>query len=103
MTIQEIMTSEVKTARIDDTLDHIAKIMRDEDVGAVPVLDGRQLRGLITDRDIVVRCVAEGHSPSECTAEEAVSEDPQTVNPEMDVEEAARLMARKQIRRLPVV
>ncbi len=103
MKIREIMTAEVATASPDTTLEEIATIMKDEDTGVVPVVDGDSLIGLITDRDIVIRCIAAGKDPSEATADEVLSEDLETVEPDQDVEEASRLMAQKQIRRLPVV
>src|SRR4051812_15998644 len=103
MKIRDIMTTEVKSASLEDTLDRIAAIMRDENVGAVPILDEEgDLCGLITDRDIVLRCVAEGKDPKGLSAEDVITEDLQTISPEADVEEGARIMARHQVRRLPV-
>jgi CBS domain-containing protein len=103
MRVREIMTEEVATAAPDTTLEEVATIMRDEDTGVVPVLDNSELVGLVTDRDIVIRCIAAGKDPSEITADEIFSEDLETVEPDADVEEASRLMAQKQIRRLAVV
>src|SRR2546421_1613738 len=105
MKVRDIMTSEgLATASLDTTLEDIATMMRDENVGAIPVLDDDEnLAGIITDRDIVVRAIAEGQDPSECTAEEILSEELHTVEPDSDIEEAADLMARHKIRRLPVV
>jgi CBS domain-containing protein len=101
--VREIMTKEVAKAAPDTTLEEIAAIMKDEDTGAVPVLDDGELMGLITDRDIVIRCIADGKDASEITADEIISEDLETIEPDADVEEALRLMSQKQIRRLPVV
>src|SRR5947209_13256651 len=105
MKVRDIMTSEgLATASLDTTLEDIATMMRDENVGAIPVLDDDEnLAGIITDRDIVVRAIAEGQDPSECTAEEILSEELHTIEPDSDLEEAADLMARHKIRRLPVV
>jgi CBS domain-containing protein len=103
MKIREIMTTNIKVAEPDDTLDEIAVMMRDQDVGAIPVVEDDELIGIITDRDIVVRCVAEGKDPSEIAADEILSDDPQTVEPDDDIGEAQRIMSDKQIRRLPVV
>jgi CBS domain-containing protein len=105
MKVRDIMTSEgLATATLDSTLKEIAALMRDEDVGAIPVLDVEdQLAGIITDRDIVVRAIAEGEDPSVCTAEEILSEELHTIEPDASLEEAASLMARHKIRRLPVV
>ena len=105
MKVREIMTSEgLATATLDTTLAEIAERMRDENVGAIPIIDdSEKLCGIITDRDIVVRAVAEGEDPGECTAEEILSGQLHTIDPEAELEEVADLMARHQIRRLPVV
>ena len=102
MNVSEIMTTNVATAEPDSTLEEIATMMKDENVGAIPVVDGDELVGIVTDRDIVVRCIAEGKDPSECEVEEIVSEDLETVSPDDDVRRAAEIMQRRQIRRLPV-
>jgi CBS domain-containing protein len=104
MKVREIMTTDPATASMDTSLEEVARMMREEDVGALPVLDDDGgLFGIVTDRDIVVRCVAEGKQPGETTVEDVLTEDLHTVNPDDDVEQAARLMSQKQIRRLPVV
>lgn len=105
MKVSDIMTSEgLATATLDTTLAEIATRMRDENVGAIPIVDeDDKLAGIITDRDIVVRGIAEGEDPNECTAEDIISEHLHTIPPHADIEEAAELMARHQIRRLPVV
>lgn len=101
--VRDIMTHDVATATPDTTLEEIAGLMRDEDTGAIPVVDEDELVGIITDRDIVIRCLAEGKKPSEVQAQEILSQELEVIEPESDVEEAARMMARRQIRRLPVV
>jgi CBS domain-containing protein len=105
MKVRDIMTSdELATATLDTTLEEIANMMKDENVGAIPILDeDDNLAGIITDRDIVVRAIAEGQDPSSCTAEEILSEQMHTIEPDAGLEEAADLMARHKIRRLPVV
>jgi CBS domain-containing protein len=105
MKVRDIMTSEgLATATLDTTLTEIAQRMRDENVGAIPIVDDDdKLAGIITDRDIVVRAIAEGDNPEECTAEEILSEEMHTIHPDADLEEAADLMASRQIRRLPVL
>jgi CBS domain-containing protein len=105
MKVRDIMTSEgLATATLDTTLAEIAERMRDENVGAIPIVDDDdKLCGIVTDRDIVVRAVAEGEDPAECTAEEILSGQLHTIDPDADLEEVADLMARHQIRRLPVV
>jgi CBS domain-containing protein len=103
MKVRDIMTAEVASATPDATLEEIATMMKDEDTGVIPVVEDELLLGLVTDRDIVVRCIAEGKSASGTTADDILSEDLETIEPDEDVEEASRLMSRRQIRRLPVV
>ncbi|MCI0348432.1 MAG: CBS domain-containing protein, partial [Acidobacteriales bacterium] len=103
MKVREIMTTDVATAQPDSTLEEVASMMKEEDTGAIPVLDEDELVGIITDRDIVVRCIAEGKDATETNVEDILSEDLATIEPDADVEEAARLMSQRQIRRLPVV
>lgn len=103
MKVCDVMTTEVETVQMNSTLEEVASIMKVENVGAVPVVDeDDDLVGIITDRDIVLRCVADGKNPAETTVEEVLSPELQTIEPDVDVEEAARLMADRQIRRLPV-
>ena len=103
MKVSEVMTTEVETVQMNSTLEEAASIMKVENVGAIPVVDeDDDLVGIITDRDIVVRCVAEGKDPADTSIEEVLSHELETIEPDVDVEEAARLMADKQIRRLPV-
>jgi CBS domain-containing protein len=80
-----------------------AKMMKDENVGIVPVVDGDRLIGTLTDRDIVVRVVAERGDPQTVTVREVASKEIVTVDPEQDLDEALRLMASHQVWRLPVV
>jgi CBS domain-containing protein len=105
MKVREIMTSgSLATATLDTTLEEIASMMKAEDVGAIPVLDDdEKLAGIVTDRDIVVRAIAEGEDPTECTAEDILSEQLHTIEPDADLQEAIDLMSQHQIRRLPVV
>jgi CBS-domain-containing membrane protein len=97
------MTTEVATAQPDSTLEEVASMMKAEDTGAIPVLDEDELVGIITDRDIVLRCIAEGKDATETNVEDILSEDVATIEPDAEVEEAARLMSQRQIRRLAVV
>jgi CBS domain-containing protein len=103
MNVREIMTTDVTKATPDNTLVDIAVTMRDEDVGAVPVVEDGQLLGIVTDRDIVIRAIADGREPSATRVEEVLSEEVESVAPDTDVTDAADLMASRQIRRLPVV
>jgi len=85
------------------TVMEAARLMRDEDAGIIPVVEGEKLVGTVTDRDIAIRVVAEGKSPESVTVGEIASRELVTIDPRQDLDEALRLMARHQIRRLPVV
>lgn len=98
----EIMSRNVKTASISTSLREVGTIMRDGDLGAVPVVDGGKLIGIVTDRDIVVRAIAEGKDASTAVGE-AMTTELFTVKTDDFVFEAVRMMGDKQIRRIPVV
>jgi CBS domain-containing protein len=100
--IREIMTTDVRTVSATDSISEAANIMKQIDVGAVPVIDNNIVVGIITDRDMVLRSVAEGKNPNERVST-IMTKDITTVNPEMDVHKVADIMASKQIRRLPIV
>lgn len=106
MLAREIMTENVECVTPQDDLAHAARIMRDRDIGIVPVVegnDGKRLIGVITDRDIALRHVAEGHGP-DCRVEEAMSrEDLAIVGPDDDIDHVMRQMRDHQVRRVPVV
>ena len=101
--IQEVMTSNPTTVEAGSTVVEAAKIMKQEDVGIVPIVEGDRLVGTVTDRDIAVRIVAEGKDPQSTSVSEIASTDVVTVDPQHDLDEALRLMASHQVRRLPVV
>lgn len=102
MRCREIMTSAVTTAASGTPLRAVAELMREGDMGAVPIVDGGKLVGIVTDRDIVVRAVAEGKDASTPVAE-AMTSEIFSVRPDDFVFEAIRLMGDKQVRRIPVV
>ena len=101
MNISDMMTKNPRTAAPNDNLQTVAQIMRDEDTGVVPIVDKGKLVGIVTDRDIVIRCLADGKFNAKAT--DAASDDIVTVTPDMSTADAAELMADHQIRRLPVV
>ncbi len=101
--VRDAMTSNPCTIDADQTVAYAAKMMRDEDVGIAPVVEGERLVGTLTDRDIAVRVVAEGKDPQTLKARDVASTSVITVAPQQDLDEALRLMANHQIRRLPVV
>ena len=102
-TIREVMTSKLCSIDTDKSVAYAAKMMRDEDVGIAPIVEGDRLVGVLTDRDIAVRVVAEGRDPEQVKVTEVASRDLVTLDPQQDLDEAIRLMARHQVRRLPVV
>jgi CBS domain-containing protein len=101
--IMEVMTANPCSIDADKPVSYAAKMMRDEDVGLAPIVEGDRLIGTVTDRDIAIRVVAEGRDPESTTVREIASTDLVTIDPQQDLDEALRLMARHQIRRLPVV
>jgi CBS domain-containing protein len=101
--IREIMTSNPTTVEPSTPVAEAGRIMRDEDVGLLPIVEGGQLSGTITDRDIVVRAIADGRDVQSTTVGEIASRDLVTIDPQQDLDEALRLMAKHQVRRLPVV
>ena len=101
--IRDIMTSNPSTVEPDKTVVDAARIMKQEDAGVVPVTENGRLTGMVTDRDIAIRVVAEGRDPQSTPVREVASKDLVTVDPQQDLDEALRLMAQHQVRRLPVV
>jgi CBS domain-containing protein len=99
-TVKDAMSSTPRTIASSTSIQDAARSMRDEDVGSLPIVESDRLIGIITDRDIVVRAVAEG--PIDATAGEIASREIVTVDPQQPLAEAARLMAEHQVRRLPV-
>jgi CBS domain-containing protein len=101
--VRDVMTARPHCAAPDTPLSQVAELMEAEDVGAIPILDGEKLAGMITDRDIVVRAIARGKDPRGMPAREVWSRELVTVGPDHDLSDALQLMAQHQIRRLPVV
>ena len=101
--IREVMTSNPQSVEPSTSVAEAARLMRDEDIGSLPVVEGGKLTGILTDRDIASRAVAEGRDPQSTNVGEVASSDLVTVDPQQDLDEALRLMARHQVRRLPVV
>lgn len=101
MNISDVMTPNPKTVKPTDSLQTAAQIMRDEDTGVVPVVEDGRVVGLVTDRDIVIRAIADGDYAAKVS--DIVSDDVITVTPDMPTSEASELMGEHQVRRLPVV
>ncbi|MBF0374268.1 MAG: CBS domain-containing protein [Alphaproteobacteria bacterium] len=103
MQISQVMTRSVDVIDPDMPVGEVAKRMRDEDIGALPVGENDRLVGMVTDRDIVLRAVAMDRAPSECRVRDVMSEKIFYCFEDQSVEEASRVMAEHQVRRLPVL
>ena len=103
MHINEVMTRDVKIASPSDSLQHAAQLMEQEDFGSLPVGENDRLVGMLSDRDIAVRAVARGLSPTESTVRDVMSGEVKFVFDDQTVEEAANLMGTLKVRRLPVL
>ena len=102
----EVMTREPACCEPGDTIVRASQVMKNEDVGAVPVVDsqsGRRLVGIITDRDIVVKVIADGRALDGASVRDAMTQDPVTVHEDEDVNRALSAMAARKVRRIPVV
>lgn len=103
-TARDLMSAGAECVQSDETLADAAKKMRDLDVGALPICGpDNRLAGVLTDRDIVVKCVAEGKNPADVKASELAQGKPVTIGADDSVEEAMRTMSEHQVRRLPVI
>jgi CBS domain-containing protein len=102
-TVRDVMTKNPRAVDPSTTIADAARSMRDEDVGPLPIVEDNRLVGMLTDRDIVVRAIAEGRDANATTVGEIASRDLVTIDPDQSLDEAARLMARHQVRRLPIV
>jgi CBS domain-containing protein len=102
-TVEEIMTIKPRTVNVDDTVLEAAQVMRDNDIGDVIVVEDGQVTGIVTDRDIVVRAVAEGRDPESTAVGDIATTGIQAIEPEASVDDALRAMREHDIRRLPVV
>src|SRR5688572_8627362 len=103
MKIKELMTEDAQVLYPESTIEQAAQAMADADVGSLPVLNRNGVIGILTDRDIVVRVVAEGLRPDSTHAEQVMTSDVVHCSPEDEVEDAAKLMAENQLRRLVVI
>ncbi|MGV9245276.1 CBS domain-containing protein [Streptomyces sp. NPDC003710] len=101
--VRDVMTAEPVTVEPQTAVTRVAQIMRDRNIGAVLVTEGDDLRGLVSDRDLVVRALAEGVDPEETTVARACSADLVTITPDEDIDQAVHLMREHHVRRIPVV
>ena len=100
-TVREIMTGDVRSARPDTPVHEVARLMRDEDVGSIPITEDDRLVGIVTDRDLCLQVIAE-QRPFDAPVREFMTNRPETVDPETTIHRAAQIMQTHQIRRLPV-
>lgn len=103
MKVSEIMTESVASLNSNDTIERAAQLMMEHNIGSIPVCRGEKVVGVITDRDITLRSVANGQNAKVQTVKEIMSSNPVLIQPSMEAEDAARIMSERQIRRLPVV
>jgi CBS domain-containing protein len=103
MKVKDLMTTNPTVVKPDDTAAQAATLMKQEDCGALPVVANGKLVGIITDRDIVIRAIAGGKDPRTTPVSAVMSADPATISPDASDDDAEKLMAKSQVRRLPVV
>ena len=101
--VREVMTDRPRCVTLETPISEVAELMESEDIGSLPVLEGEQLAGMVTDRDIVIRAIAKGKDPRGMAVREVASREPVTVYAEDDLSNALKKMAIEQVRRLPVV
>ena len=101
--IRNVMTPNPTTVEQSTPVAEVARLMKREDVGSVPVVESGRLIGTVTDRDLALRVLAEGKDPQSTKVSDVASTDLVTIDPQQSLDEALRLMAQHQVRRLPVV
>jgi CBS domain-containing protein len=101
--VREVMTDRPRCVTPETPVSEVARLMKSEDVGSLPILDGDRLIGIVTDRDIVLQAVAEEKDPRGMPVREVASQDLVTVGQDEDLSEALNRMASNQVRRIPVV
>lgn len=103
MKVKDIMTGDITYINPDSNVVEAAQLMQKHNVGSIPVCDNNGLVGIVTDRDIVVRNIAHGKNPASTTVRDVMTGQVITATPDMEVDSATKMMAEKQIRRIPVV
>lgn len=101
--VSQIMSKDISIVDVSTSVADVAKIMKEQNIGSVPVCKNGKIVGIITDRDIVLREISVGKNTNVSKAQEVMTTEVSTVSPETDIHEAAKIMAVKQIRRLPVI
>lgn len=103
MKVKDIMTKNVASLNPEDTVEHAAQLMKEYNIGSLPICNEEKVIGIITDRDIATRSSAEGENVQKQTVRDIMTSNPVTIKSDMDIKDAARIMSERQIRRLPVV
>lgn len=103
MKVSEFMTKDIASVKREDTVERAAQMMKEYNVGSIPVVSENKVVGIVTDRDIVLRSAAEGENIERQQVKDIMTSNPVVGEPDMDVHEAASLMSDRQIRRLPIV
>lgn len=103
MKVKDIMSRDIASLSSDDSVEKAAQLMKQYDVGSIPICNNNQVVGIVTDRDITIRSVAEHRDWKQQKVSEIMSSNPVVGNPDMNVKDVAKLMSEQQIRRLPIV
>lgn len=103
MIVKDIMSSDIACLKADDSVEKAAQLMKQYDVGSIPICNNNEIIGIVTDRDIAVRSVAQSHDVKSQKVYDIMTADPVVGTCDMDVHEVAKLMSERQIRRLPIV
>ncbi len=101
--VSDLMSKNVAAVSPDTSLEEVARMMKEMNIGSVPVCESGRVVGIVTDRDIIIRELANGKNPVSVKVKDVMSSGISTASPDMDIHDAAKLMSDKQIRRLPVV
>lgn len=103
MKVKDIMSNDIACIKSEDCIEKAAQLMKQHNVGSIPVCEQKEIIGIVTDRDIALRCTAEGCDCKNHKVCEIMSKEPIVGSPDMDVNDAVRIMGERQIRRLPIV
>jgi CBS domain-containing protein len=103
MKVKDVMTKYVVSLNAEDNVERAAQLMREHNIGSVPVCSEGKVIGIVTDRDIAIRSAADGENSKKQSIREIMSSNPVLGKPDMDIEDASRVMSERQIRRLPII
>lgn len=103
MLVKDIMSNDIVSLNSEDSVERAAQMMKQFDVGSIPVCNQEKLVGMVTDRDITLRSVAAGANGNQQKISDVMTSNPVTGSPDMDVHDAARIMSEQQVRRLPII